>query len=147
METRKFTEEIKMELVERYAEGERMKDLCAEYKVDLSAAYKWLKAYGVDCQNPHKTHKGNGRRSSKRTCPKCGNADNNVKAQYCYICGAKLKTEAELLIDELSWMRGLTQYLPQAMRDRALLTINKSINYIKETEKRKAVEENGNDLR
>lgn len=147
METRKFTEEIKMELVERYADGERMKDLCAEYKVDITTAYKWLKAYGVECQMPHKQHKVNGKRSTKRTCPKCGNADNNTKAQFCYLCGAKLKTETEMLIDELSHIRGLTQYLPQAMRDRVLIAVNKTINYIKETEKRKAVEENGNDLR
>ena len=128
----------KKELLDRYLNGEKMKDLSAEYGADLSACYKWLKQAGL------KTKKNMGKRVTKKVCWKCGNKDNSSNALFCCMCGAKLKTEADLMIDDLHYIAELTQFLPQSTRDRVIETVNRTMNYIKAVEKERA--KNGNDL-
>ena len=132
-----LSERKKRELVERYNAGEKMKELCAEYGVDLSTGYNWSRAAGGKTRV--KTSRG-----SLKICWKCGAKASNPNALFCCMCGAKLKTEADLMIDDLHYIAELTQFLPQSTRDRVIETVNRTMNFIKVVEKERA--KNGNGL-
>lgn len=50
-------------------------------------------------------------------CYKCKNAQNDVDAEYCKLCGAKLKTENQILADEVLWVRSdIMKFVPENSR-------------------------------
>lgn len=132
-----LSNEEKQELIDRYKNGENIKDLCAEYDIDLSTGYMWLRKAGVS------TKRKMGKRVAKKVCRKCGHAESNPKACFCSMCGSKMKTEADLLIDDLHYIAELTQFLPQSTRDKTIATVNKTVAYIRAAEKERAKNGNG----
>ncbi len=126
-----LSNEEKQELIDRYLNGENMKALCIAYDIDLSTGYMWLRKAGLS------TKRKAGKRVAKKVCWKCGHAESNPQAVFCSMCGSKLKTEADLLIDNLHYISKLTQFLPQTTRDEVITIVNKTVAYIKVAEKMK----------
>ena len=107
-----LSKEQKQALLDRYMSGENMKALCAEYGVDHSSGYAWLKEAGLS------TKRKMSKRVVKKVCWKCGHAESNPNALFCSMCGSKLKTETDLLIDNLQYINKLTHSYrrPQGVR-------------------------------
>ena len=106
----KYDKEIREEVMRRYFEnGENMQALCEEYGVNIKTGYYWAH---ISNQNPKKKHT----KRQNKVCHKCGNTDNATGAFFCCMCGAKLKTEADLMIDNLRYVAELTQFLPHSTR-------------------------------
>ena len=136
----KYSDEFKQAVIDRYVAGETMRDLCEEVGINVATGFMWLEKAGVATKINKKGNKG----SKARVCHKCGNTDHNGKAMYCCMCGAKLKSDADFLIDDINYIADMTQFFPASTRDKIIATVNKAVAYIKAAEKEK--KDNGNDL-
>lgn len=134
----RLSEEQKQALLDRYVSGENMKDLCAEYGIDYSTGYAWLKEAGLSARKTFKK-----KNTQKKVCWKCGHEESNPQACFCSMCGSKLKTETDLLIDSLQYINKLTQFLPQTTRDEVITIVNKTVAYIKSVERERGKNGNG----
>lgn len=132
----KYSEEFKQAVIDRYVAGEEASELGKEFGIHNQTIFNWIADAGVELHSNRKSNK----KSKQRVCHKCGNTEHNGKAMYCCMCGARLKSDADLLIDEIEYIADMTQFFPASTRDKVIATVNKTIAYIKKAEKEKAKE-------
>lgn len=65
-----------------------------------------------------------------KKCPKCGQACPHPQAHFCFICGTKILTEREEVIEQLSYIRGSFALVPEKARDRFMNAANTAIRYL-----------------
>lgn len=66
-------------------------------------------------------------------CPSCEQKLPR-KARFCYMCGTKILTEKEKVIQNLEKVRNLVVFLPETRRDSTLEAINNAVKYLKSLE-------------
>lgn len=64
-----------------------------------------------------------------KKCPKCGQVC-PPQAHFCFICGTKILTEREKVIEQLSSIRGSFALVPENARDRFMNAVNTAIRYL-----------------
>jgi predicted amidophosphoribosyltransferase len=92
------------------------------------ATYKELReAYGVGAATIAKYCATT--KPATKTCPRCGEAlpDN---AKFCFICGERLKTPREQLIDRVNSAMRNFNLLPEAARDSTMATMRDVIKFL-----------------
>lgn len=64
-------------------------------------------------------------------CPKCGNPDHESNAKFCKLCGAKIKTQTDMLVEDLkSIIIDIIPHAPESMRDKARDSIRAACRWI-----------------
>lgn len=64
-------------------------------------------------------------------CPKCGNTDHVANAKYCMICGTKIKTETDILVEDLrAIITDIIPHAPESMKDKARDTVRAACRWI-----------------
>lgn len=69
-----------------------------------------------------RTRKSRSARSVDRCAP--------PQAHFCFICGTKILTEREKVIEQLSSIRGSFALVPENARDRFMNAVNTAIRYL-----------------
>lgn len=65
----------------------------------------------------------------EKKCPKCGQLL-PPQAHFCFICGSKILTQRESVIEQLSGIRGSFTLVPSNARDSFIAAINGAISYL-----------------
>lgn len=68
-----------------------------------------------------------------KCCPDCGQALPK-EARFCYMCGARILTEREKIVQELEHMRNIIMFVPENRRDSVMDAVNHAIKYLKSLE-------------
>lgn len=92
--TSKLTPEIELEIAEKYRAGEKAHDIQFTYNIGGKDMYEILAKHGVEKRRPNRKPA-----MKKRHCD-CG-AVMPGEAKFCYMCGSSLKTDEEIIIDNL----------------------------------------------
>lgn len=120
--TSKITPEVELEIVEKYRAGENSQTIRDAYHLDGDRMYNILAKHGIEPRRP---------RRKKRHCD-CG-AVMPSEAKFCYMCGKNLKTDEEIIIDNLLSARTTClKYVPDAQRTVADKQIMAAVNLLKE---------------
>lgn len=70
----------------------------------------------------------NGKPSEKK-CPKCGQLL-PTQAHFCFICGTKILTQRESIIENLARIRDSFALIPSNARDAFISAVNGAISYL-----------------
>ncbi|MBR5874840.1 MAG: hypothetical protein IKY90_08940 [Oscillospiraceae bacterium] len=95
--TSKITPEMEKEIVETYRNNVKIKEMEEMFGISNQTIYGVLRRQGVGINNP-KLSSGK-KRTKKRRC-ECG-AVMPGEAKFCHMCGKSLKTDEEIIIDNL----------------------------------------------
>ena len=95
--TSKLTPEIELEIVEAYQSGMNIKEMEELFDMCNQSIYNVLNRQGIERRAPQK--KSGVKRRKKRYCD-CG-AVMPPEAKFCHMCGKSLKTDEEIIIDNL----------------------------------------------
>jgi transcriptional regulator len=68
-----------------------------------------------------------------KLCPECGEALPQ-KARFCFMCGTRILTEREKIVQELDHMRNIIMFIPENRRDSVMDAVNHAIKYLKSLE-------------
>ena len=107
-----ITQEKKLAIAEAYVSGEKtIKDIVITYGLTSSDhLYAILKEQGVSKKRAFTP------RALKPTCKHCGHK-NPSGAMFCNMCGKSLKTEEEIIIDNLLMARAKAlKYVPDTVK-------------------------------
>ncbi len=66
---------------------------------------------------------------SEKKCPKCGQLL-PPQAHFCFICGTKILTERESIIENLAHTRDSFALIPSNARDAFISAVNGAISYL-----------------
>ena len=100
--TSKLTPEMEVEIAKVYRDNMKIKEMEELFGISNQTIYGVLRRQGVEINNP-KLSSGK-KRTKKRHCD-CG-ATMPGEAKFCYMCGKSLKTDEEIIIDNLLSARG-----------------------------------------
>lgn len=110
---------------------EEKKKICEEYKDRSNKVDEIAKRYGIlraDVAHiavemgaePRTKGYGQARKKKRgatvRTCPKCHKAIDIKGARFCYLCGADIRSNKELLIDRIHKAMRLLTLMPEGTR-------------------------------
>lgn len=95
--TSKLTPEIELEIVEAYKGNAKIKEIEEMFGICNQSIYGVLRRQGVGINNPNRS--SGVKRRKKRYCD-CG-AVMPPEAKFCHMCGKSLKTDEEIIIDNL----------------------------------------------
>ena len=82
----------------------------------LGSINNYVKAQGSD-------------KSPEKKCPKCGQLLPH-QARFCFICGTKILTQRESVIEQLSHTRDSFALIPSNARDAFIAAVNGAISYL-----------------
>lgn len=64
-------------------------------------------------------------------CPHCRATGHFKGAKFCYRCGADIRTESDILREQLGKLVADFQYLPDSVRDNAYTVVQNTIDYLR----------------
>ena len=118
-----MTNETKQQILEAYADKSiKTREIVKKYHVSNRSLTAILKEAGVEQRRPRKNFK---------KCPKCHRAVEKNNANFCYFCGADIRSEGDILITRLQSLLGMLQPLTGSGRDEARDIINDTIKYVR----------------
>lgn len=134
MAYKEFTEEEQRniaEAIEQYKLGMRSRDICEAYHIPANSFYYYLKKAGVEVRNPNKKKHTTTTRGGLKRCTKCGNKNNPKNAKFCFMCGADIRSNIDILIEKLQLALSNTSFLPSGVREETSETIREALNELK----------------
>ena len=114
-----YTKETKAKIAQMIAEGKKRTEISAELGVPMGSLGRMV----AEIKNASK--------SPKKKCPKCG-VESELHFNFCWKCGADLRSEGELLIEEVKRLRGYIAHLPAEMATSADIITKRVIAYLRE---------------
>lgn len=121
MNKRYLTKEERERCCELYMQGVPVQEIADEFGIAKTTVSNIALTSGLTLRHP--------KSSSPRKCHNCGEP---VKKgfRFCPYCGKDIRSEKEILTEDLKSILGSITLLPDGERDRARNTINKAISYI-----------------
>lgn len=118
-----MTNETKQQILEAYADKSiKTREIVKKYHVSGATMTAIAKEAGVELRRPRKNFK---------KCPKCHRTAEKNNANFCYFCGADIRSEGDILITRLQSLIGMLQPLTGSDRDEARDIINDAIKYVR----------------
>lgn len=101
-----LTREVEQLIVELYKEGEKAQSIQKELSITGSVMYGVLKKYGIELRRPaaslaKQNSKVSKKKGKTRRCPVCKANSNPANARFCCMCGADIRSEADIVSDKL----------------------------------------------
>lgn len=130
-----ITREIELEIVTRYQNGEKVKDIKADLGItDPKQFYNVLSKNGVPLKQPQKAHKQAKVRSGSKIkkCPNCKAIIKVSGARFCYICGADIRSNKEKVAEKLGYiLQIISPILPASNSKEITETIRAAIEELR----------------
>lgn len=131
---RVFTEEEKKRIVSDYLTSHiPVKEVRERNGISGKQLNEILVEAGVEFRLPsaHHAKKRTTAAPKIKTCPKCRRRINLKDARFCPYCATDIRSEADILIEEVQTLYSYTRFLPADIADRAGETIIKVMDYLK----------------
>lgn len=116
--------EKKIKAVKLYNDGMGVNEIAATLNMPQSTVSGYIAPY----------RKQGKERIIPTRCPEChGTINPTLKVQFCYHCGADLRSEGAKLVPRVKdVIDRVSTYYPANLRDEAIQTLNKVIDILKE---------------
>ena len=124
-----YTTEQREEVLELYNLGVRYEEITEKTGVGRGTITNWAKKAGLPLRHPKKC-----KEYKVKKCSYCGEPLDG-KFKFCPYCGKDVRSEEDILIEELSTLCGAISLLPEGERDTARNTINEVKAYIRSVKK------------
>ena len=116
--------EKKIKAVEMYNDGASVSEISEALNMPQPTVSRYIAPY----------RKQGKKRIIPTRCPKChGTINPTLKVQFCYHCGADLRSEGAKLVPRVKdVINHISAYYPVNLRDEAIQTLNQVIDKLKE---------------
>ena len=122
MRTRSITDEQIAEARKLRAAGVNYREIARR----LGTSDNGIRTYCVDI-------KPNVVPQDVKHCPECGEALPQ-KAHFCFMCGTRILSEREKVVQNLCNLRKIAMLIPETSRDKAMSAVNDAIQYLEKLE-------------
>lgn len=129
MQGRKIDQTIVDLIIQASKEGEKPQAIAKALEMPSSSVYNILERYGLHERKPGK--KKTKKPVAKVKCPKCGATGHPTGARFCFKCGADIRTEGDILIEQMTDMYDVINMLPAVQADKLIALINTTTDYIR----------------
>lgn len=127
---KRYSDELRQAVIEDYKNGEKVTEIGEKYGIGHSQVSRIAREGGLTLRKPK-----HSKDPQKKTCPRCHKAVDVKGARFCPYCGSDIRSENEILAEQLDNLKGLFIHIPEAQRDNFMQTINKAIDKLKEAKK------------
>lgn len=118
-----YTKKQKEKTIELYAAGVPVAEIAGQTGVSKSSVSRIAVSAGLKLRTPKK------KKGQTKKCAFCGaTVDSNFR--FCPYCGRDVRSEDEIIIEQLHSLYDLLSLLPEGSRDEAQNVINKAVAYI-----------------
>lgn len=127
-----MTQEQKREIYELYIDpSNKLRDIAQLYGLKQTSKVSQIAVeMGATPRRPNTF----GKRLEKPTTRKCSNCKSKIaiqNAKYCPFCGADIRTDGDILIDEMMALLSKLMIIPSSERDNFQLVLLNTIEYVK----------------
>ena len=123
-----ITEQTRQAILEDYALGKlTCNEIAAKHGVSRQSVSNIAVRAGISLRGSKRSkteHK-------ERVCAKCKKKIDVEGARFCPYCGSDVRTDNEILAEQLIHLAHLAPLLPESKRDDLVQTVNKAANKIK----------------
>ena len=125
-----ITFEEKEQILREYYDKEyKAHDIFKNHSISQASMQKVILELGGELRRPSSQGNRNKDKGIKK-CNKCGRKIEIKGAKFCPFCANDLRTEKELLVEDLENLTKLFNSIPETQRDFFINTINKAKYYI-----------------
>lgn len=122
-------------IVQAYQQGKKIAEIAAEFGVNRTRIYTAIKESGIELRCPQKK-KRDGSKSVKadyKVCPHCKTKANPTKARFCCMCGADIRSEADIILPKLeNALMACSNFLPANTVGEVTEAIRAAMAYIRQ---------------
>lgn len=127
MSQRTLTPEERRELIDLYLHTNlTTEEIAARYNISNRTVSYTVKAAGEPLRRPKKPQA-----TKNRACPKCRRKVELKGARFCPYCGNDIRSENEILAEQLCKLTELCFCIPETSRDKFIATLNQAANALK----------------
>lgn len=125
-----YGNELRQAVIEDYKNSAlTIREIGKKHGIPHSTVSNIAKQEGMALRRPK------DKKDQNKTCPRCHKAVDVKGARFCPYCGSDIRSENEILAEQLDNLKELYIYIPEAKRDNFIQTINKTIETLKEARK------------
>ena len=126
---KKYTDEQRAQVVQMYLEGKSVSEIASEAGIPSGSMSGILRAAGVK-QGRYTPRNERIVQKEVKKCHLC-HSQNEEYFNFCWNCGADLRSEEDLLLDEVRALRSFIVHLPGDMASKADCITQNLISYLK----------------
>lgn len=115
------------EVVNKFAQGASVQDLCKEFCAPRKTIYEILDEHNITRRRRRVT-----REDSAKVCGRCHKAVKVDGASFCPYCGADIRSREEILKTRVDNIRKYVYLFPEAQRDDVVQLLNDITSYLGE---------------
>lgn len=123
-----LSEETKKDICQAYKNGEKCKTICKMFGISTGTLHRILEIYEVPQRKP------NSEKKDTKKCRYCGASITQKGALYCCMCASSLRTEKEIIVDEMEKLKSHFTIIGSAFRDEYIADVNRIIGLINKLE-------------
>jgi hypothetical protein len=122
-------------IIELYGKGKNGLEISKEVGVCNQTVYNVLARYGLHEAKKRKKRNTAGNVNYKK-CPVCKASNNPKEAKFCCMCGADIRCEADILVEELNEsLKICCSLLPGKANEEVRDALLKAVKYIENANK------------
>ncbi len=129
---REFTAEEKALIMQDYNNLEiKAVDVRKKWRLDPRQLAAIIQETGNEFRQPNKHKPRKPAKRNVKVCPHCHRKIDIAGAKYCPFCATDIRSEVELLREEIEKLYGMFKYLPVNQADIAQEIVSKTLDYLR----------------